>query len=133
MKRLTIIQNYNRILTQKLALPQEEFLSNADHYLTTERVLHLISEAMIDIGNHIVSRQQLGKPESYSQIFQLLGEHGVITVDLGKKLAAFAGLRNILVHDYIGLDRSQLYEDAQRNKGDILEFIKQIQQFVNNS
>ncbi|MFQ5979885.1 MAG: DUF86 domain-containing protein [Candidatus Heimdallarchaeota archaeon] len=82
------------------------------------------------MGNHIVSRRQLGKPETYSQIFQLLGDHDVITEALGKKLVAFAGLRNILVHDYIGLDRSQRYEDGQKNMGDILDFINQIQQYI---
>jgi uncharacterized protein YutE (UPF0331/DUF86 family) len=132
LKRLTTIQSYYRILEQKLALSKEEFLSNADNYLAAERVLQLISEAMIDIGNHIVSRRQLGKPETYGQIFQLLGDHDIITVELGKKLVAFAGLRNILVHDYIGLDRSQLYKDGQKNKGDILDFINQIQQFITN-
>ena len=130
VKRISLIQEYYQILEKKLNLSKEEFLKNPDNYLTTERLLHLISESMIDIGNHIIAKQQLGKPESYSEIFTILVKKGIIDKELGDKLVIFAGLRNILVHDYLGLDRERLYEEAKENKNDILVFVTRIQQYL---
>lgn len=129
-KRLSVIQENYRLLEIKLDLDKEAFLQNPDNYLTTERLLHLISEAMIDIGNHILARKQLGKPETYSEIFIILAKKNVIRKELGDKLAVFAGLRNILVHDYIGLDRERLYKETKENKEDIKSFIDQIGQYI---
>lgn len=130
VKRISLIQEYYQILEKKLNLSKEEFLKNPDNYLTTERLLHLISESMIDIGNHIIAKQQLGKPDSYSEIFTILVKKGVIDKELGDKLFIFAGLRNILVHDYLGLDRERLYKEAKENKNDILVFVTRIQQYL---
>lgn len=130
VKRISLIQEYYQILGKKLNLSKNEFLKNPDNYLTTERLLHLISESMIDIGNHIIAKQQLGKPESYSEIFTILVKKDVIDKELGDKLVIFAGLRNILVHDYLGLDRERLYEEAKENKNDILAFVTRIQQYL---
>jgi len=130
ISRLDTIQHYYRILDAKLGLPIEEFLSSSDHYLVTERALHLISEAMIDIGNHIVAKRQLGKPQTYAEIFRILSGEKMITESLGEKLAAFSGLRNILVHDYTGLDRRRLYLEANDNKEDIIAFVDQIRKVI---
>ena len=85
---------------------------------------------MIDIRNHIIAKQQLRKPENYSEIFTILVKKGIIDKELGDKLLIFAGLRNILVHDYLGLDRERLYEEAKENKNDILVFVTRIQQYL---
>ncbi len=130
VKRLILVQEYYQLLEKKLLLPKEEFLKNPDNYLSAERLLQLISEAMIDIGNHIIAKKQLSKPETYSDIFTILSKKGIITKELGDKLLIFAGLRNILVHDYLGLDRERLYIEAKNNKDDIITFISQIRQFL---
>lgn len=46
-KRLSLIQENYRLLEEKLNLNMEDFLQNPDNYLTTERLLHLISEAIL--------------------------------------------------------------------------------------
>jgi len=130
VKRLILVQEYYQLLEKKLLIPKEEFLKNPDNYLSAERLLQLISEAMIDISNHIIAKKQLGKPETYSDIFMILSKKGIISEELGEKLLIFAGLRNILVHDYLGLDRERLYLEAKDNKDDIIIFITQIRQFL---
>lgn len=69
-------------------------------------------EAALDLGRHIIASEELGIPETYKDIGRILGEKGVISAELARKLMGFAGLRNILVHLYWDIDYTRLYEMA---------------------
>ena len=66
-------------------------------------VLHamLISiQAAIDISSHLISKNQLKRPTTYRETFELLGQAGIISEELAGELSDLAGLRNVLVHIY---------------------------------
>ena len=60
----------------------------------------------------------------------LLGENKVVPVDLAKKMAPLAGLRNILVHDYLEIDLKRIYEFLRNDLSDFSEFGKYISRYV---
>ncbi|MFO7982658.1 MAG: DUF86 domain-containing protein, partial [Desulfuromonadales bacterium] len=76
---------------------------------TAERNLHLTIECMLDIGNHVISDRGYPKPESYADIFRILADRDVIPRDLCEELVGMAAFRNLLVHDYLRLDREKVY------------------------
>jgi uncharacterized protein YutE (UPF0331/DUF86 family) len=57
-------------------------------------------EACIDIAMHIVSDRKLGIPQHSRDAFQILEQHNLITKELGNRMNAMVGFRNIAVHDY---------------------------------
>ena len=63
----------------------------------------------MDIGNHVISDRGYPKPESYADVFRILVEKGIIPAELLEELAGMAAFRNVLVHDYLRLDREKVY------------------------
>lgn len=66
-------------------------------------------QIVIDIACHIVSKYNLGNPESYSDCIALLAEHKYIDRALAEKLTGMVGLRDILVHHYVVIEVERLY------------------------
>jgi uncharacterized protein YutE (UPF0331/DUF86 family) len=91
-----------------------------------ERYLQLAIQAVLDICNHIVADDRLGMVEEYRDAVRLLGESGYLDPDLAKRLMPMAGLRNILVHDYLDVDREKLHTLLQNCLEDFEQFAVQI-------
>ncbi|MBI3161272.1 MAG: DUF86 domain-containing protein [Chloroflexi bacterium] len=124
-KRINKLEEYLNILygLQKYSL--DEFLSDPEHYASVERFLHMAIESTIDIGGHIVSGLGMGDVNWYSDIAAIMEEKGHISVELREKWIRIVGFRNILVHQYIEVDRKIVYDILQNKLGD-LEELKQV-------
>ncbi|TDO95171.1 uncharacterized protein YutE (UPF0331/DUF86 family) [Halanaerobium saccharolyticum] len=109
---------------------QKTFSSDQDVYYRFERALHLAVEAVLDLGNRLIADQNLGTPDSNRDIFRVLFKNKVINEDLKESLVKMAGFRNILVHDYLELDRELEYEIIKNNIDDIKEFMQVILKYL---
>ena len=69
-----------------------------------ERTLHLAIETCMDVADHLVADRRLRVPETGAESFEILAEAGLLSHELGALLASMVGFRNILVHDYLGVD-----------------------------
>lgn len=98
LRRIQLIREYAAVLKELLNAPEDTFVRDRDVYLKAERCLEVVVQAMLDIGNHIISDRQLRRPARYDEIFEILGENGVIGRGLAARLRGLAGLRNMLVH-----------------------------------
>jgi uncharacterized protein YutE (UPF0331/DUF86 family) len=73
-----------------------------------ERWIQVAVECCIDLAYHVVSARGWTPPDSARGAFESLASHGVIPSELAQRLARAAGMRNILVHDYVRVDRGVL-------------------------
>jgi uncharacterized protein YutE (UPF0331/DUF86 family) len=64
----------------------------------------------------------LDVPQGYGQVFLQLGERGVVALDLAERLAAGAGLRNLIAHRHGALDWARVHEIASTRLDDLLAF-----------
>ncbi len=87
----------------------EEFLDNPERYGSTERFLQLAIESVTDMGNHIIADLGLGLVDWYSDIPQLFYEAEYIDEEIRERWIHMIGFRNILVHDYLDIDRELVY------------------------
>jgi uncharacterized protein YutE (UPF0331/DUF86 family) len=115
--------SYLRILRGR-ALP--EFIEGPFVFGNVERYLQLSIQVVLDISNHVVADDRLGAVEEYRDALRLLGEHGYLPRDLAQQLMPLAGLRNILVHDYLDLDRARIYDLLNDRLGDFEQFAAHI-------
>jgi uncharacterized protein YutE (UPF0331/DUF86 family) len=60
-------------------------------------------EAVLDMGHHLIRRDQLGVPQSARDVFTLLARGGWIDTALADALKRMVGFRNIAGHDYQAL------------------------------
>lgn len=120
-KRLQKLDEYLGILRSLQFYTLEEFLSNPEHYGSVERFLQLAIETTTDIGSHIIADLGLGEVNWYSDIAYVLAEKKFISEELREKWIRMVGFRNILVHDYLEIDRHIVYDVLQKHLSDLDE------------
>ena len=77
--------------------------------------LQLAAQAALDIASHIVSDDNLGEPATNRELFALLARHNWIDAALADKLETMVGFRNVLVHNYLGVDVEQALIAYEQN------------------
>lgn len=129
-KRLNSLDEYLDILRGLQKYSLDEFVSNPEIYGSVERFLQLAIETTIDIGNHITSALGLGEINWYSDVAALMEEKGYITVELRERWIKMIGFRNILVHDYLEVDRKIVYSVLQNRLDDLEELKRAFAKFL---
>ena len=124
-RRLNKLDEYLEILNGLKKYSLDEFIATPEYYGSVERFLQLAIETTLDIGSHIVADLGLGEVNWYSDIAAILEEKKFISIDLREKWIRMIGFRNILVHDYLEVDREIVYEVLQTRMGN-LEELKQV-------
>ncbi|MCP4372095.1 MAG: DUF86 domain-containing protein, partial [Deltaproteobacteria bacterium] len=109
-KRLHKLDEYLSVLYGLQKYSFDEFVSNPERYGSAERFLQLAIEVISDLGNHMIANLNLGVVDWYSDIPKILAEHKYIDSVQQKSWTQMIGFRNILVHQYIDIDRKIVYD-----------------------
>ena len=120
-KRLNRIDEYLVVLQRLQRYGRDEFLFDPERYGSAERFLHLAIEALLDMGNHVIADEGLGVVDWYSDVPRIFLEKGMISLELSEKWVRMIGFRNTLVHGYMDVDRTIVYEVLQNGLCDIEE------------
>lgn len=126
MTRLNKLKEYINFLEGIEKYTELEYVKDPFIYGSSERFLHLAIECAIDIGNHIISDMRYRKPETNRDVFEVLYENEIIPLKLKENLRNMASFRNILVHDYVRIDRRMVYNIIVEDLGDLKSFMKEI-------
>ena len=96
---------------------------DADPYLRdiVERNLEVAAQCCLDICHRVISIEKALKPRDCREAFLRMSELGVLPPEFARKLAPIAGFRNILVHEYMGIDWNEVYSNLQ-NINDLVNF-----------
>lgn len=81
--------------------------------LAADHAIQLAIQICIDVGAHLIAELGLEAPSDYRGVFESLREAG-LDPQLADRLAAAAGMRNILVHDYLEVDDDAVWEALGR-------------------
>lgn len=129
-KRLQRLEEYLDVLAGLAAYSEAEFLASPERYGSAERFLQLSIEATLDIGNHLVADLHLGQVEVSRDIPYMLAKAGVISPALRETWIRMIGFRNILVHDYLDIDRRIVYQVLQRHLADFRALMQAFAAFL---
>jgi uncharacterized protein YutE (UPF0331/DUF86 family) len=129
-KRLNKIDECLAVLQRLQRYGRDEFLSDPERYGSAERFLHLAIEALLDMGNHVIADEGLGVVDWYSDVPRIFLEKGLISSELSEKWIRMIGFRNTLVHGYMDVDRTIVYEVLQNGLGDIEELKRVFARFL---
>lgn len=112
-------------------LPEEKLTRDEILYTSAERNLEVAIQACLDIAGHINAIMGLKRPRQRSaEVFINLGDEKVIDSNLANIMVKIIGYRNILVHEYLKIDRHQTYLNIQKGLDDLENFGKQIELFL---
>ncbi len=129
-KRLNKLDEYVAVLGDLQKYTREEFLENPERYGSAERFLQLAVEALIDLGNHVIADLGLGEVDSYADIPTLLAQKQHLNESSAEKWIQMIGFRNILVHEYLDIDRGIVYDVLHQRLGDFGELRKAFAPFL---
>lgn len=108
------------------AKTKKELLRDSDAVDIVEHNLQVAIQCVLDIGNHLLADLKAGVPDDHRKIFTMLASHNILPGDLSERLVQMAGLRNVLVHEYMDVDVDMLYRAMTEELGDFEEFIKAV-------
>lgn len=130
-KRIEKAEEYICILKKiRSDLSFDEFKRDFVIRGSIERYLHLIIEALLDIGNRIIASKGLGKVEVYSDVPKILFNNDYIEKNQEGLFIKIIGFRNILVHDYLNIDKDIVYRVFIENLKDLEDILKSFGQLL---
>lgn len=125
--RIAKIREYVALLRRIRGMADERrFMSDPLIYGNAERYLQLAIQAVLDISHHIVADRNLALPADSKSLFDLLARQKVVSRSLSVKLASMAGFRNVLVHEYLEIDRRRVYRALTTDLRDFENFIRAV-------
>lgn len=104
-------------------LSLEAFLQDDIVQDVVEYNLFIAINMMIDISTHIVVDNNIGNPETLGESFSILNKEKYLSDDQTKIYRNMVGLRNVLSHEYLKIDKSIIYDIMQNNLIHIKKFI----------
>jgi uncharacterized protein YutE (UPF0331/DUF86 family) len=87
-------------------------------------------EAVIDICNRIISKENLGYPQEYAEVMKLMGDKNIFNKGLAVRLVEMAKFRNLLVHLYWKVENHRVHRYLKENLGDFEEFKSAIRRYL---
>ena len=84
--------------------------------------LFVAIQECLSLATHWLADEGLEVPETYAGVFRALAEHDVLKHDLATRMAAAAGLRNLIAHRYGALDWTLVHDVASNHVEDLLRF-----------
>jgi uncharacterized protein YutE (UPF0331/DUF86 family) len=121
-KLLALNESAQHLSAHQHGLSSERLISNPMLQAAIERWSQVSIEACINIAYHLIAEQGWTPPDSARAAFEQLASHGLIAPDLAKALGRAAGMRNILVHDYVRVDRQVLVSVLSSSLEDLRAF-----------
>lgn len=111
-------------------IPYEKFGGEKDTQYMVCHAMLLAIQASIDIATAMAVMKTPRRPDTYRETFQVLGKSGILPADLSSQMAKLAGFRNILVHEYSGLDTKLVYRVLQDDGKTLEAFRKSAKEFL---
>lgn len=127
----TIISDMRRYRMdlQDFAITRSSDLNDKRTFYAASMILFALLNRTIDLGNEIIIAHGFGVPSTYRDIFVLLEKETVIDHELAKKIAGLVFYRNLLSHEYHGIDPDKIFLLINRLP-DILSFEETIQHYM---
>ena len=98
LKRIDRFKRSLEKLKRISKIPLKDYISNTDLQDIAERNLQVATEAIVDLGQKIISAKGWRVPSIYREIIDILEENRVIKRNLSSEIKDFVSLRNIIVH-----------------------------------
>ena len=109
---------------------EEHFVKDPLSNGNAERCLQLAIHAVLDVSHHIVGDMRMSLPSSSKELFDLLASHKVLPRPLSKRLVSMAGFRNVLVHEYLEIDRRRVYRALGADLRDFERFVEAVSKLL---
>ncbi|TYR78689.1 DUF86 domain-containing protein [Priestia megaterium] len=97
-----------------------------------ERIIHLLIENVLDVGNAMIDGFIMRDPGSYDDIIDILVDEKVVEQADEQPLKQVLQLRKVLVQDYMEVNHEEIYYVVIRNTEVLKKFPSCIRAYLEN-
>ena len=122
-------QRYLHEVDLVLEHPLDEYANDLGLQLKAERLFEVLSQIILDVCTHLVSREKTADPpKSYGDCMFLLEDMGVLNRSNGEgaKFQNMIEMRNFIVHDYARIDNKIVYTSLEQLVDDFPLYQKRV-------
>lgn len=131
-ERLQEIDENLKILAELKGLDKEKFKNDPKIFKLAERCLQVSIQALLDICNYIIASNNWTRPRDNQETIKIIAAKNIIPQGFANSILPMAGLRNLLVHEYLKIDLDRIYNHLQKLE-DFRTFQKHIIKFLKNA
>ncbi|QOY38025.1 type VII toxin-antitoxin system HepT family RNase toxin [Anaerobacillus isosaccharinicus] len=106
--------------------------SSFEDKLSLERVVHIVIEAIIDVGNSIIDGFVMRDPGSYEDIIEILLDEKVIDENDATSFKKVVALRTMVVRDYTKVDHELVKQIFTDNAKSLINFAPSVHKYLKN-
>lgn len=128
--RFKHLKDYLKILEELKRIKENTFISDYHYFGLAERYLQLAIECILDVGNMLIISLDLRKPSDKQEVIDILEEAKIIPSLLATRLSGVARFRNLLVHEYVKIDRIMVYKILNTKIPELADFAKSITRYL---
>ncbi len=114
LRRLEKLRQYFEDLGRWRRLTLADYLSDRQTRYTVERLLHLCSEAILDILDHVLSSRHDVVSDSFEDVLANASARGLISARLARQLKGIGGFRNVLAHGYLDISDEEVHRNLRK-------------------
>src|SRR5699024_5817780 len=129
--RSKIEETLKYIDTLQKTFHQNEFKNTIEN-LGLERLIHVMIESIIDVGNMMIDGFIMRDPGSYEDIIDILIDEKVIPEADETAYKEVIKLRTDLVRDYASIDHNMLYKTILTHEKKLAHFSQHITKYLEN-
>ncbi|MBI4629294.1 MAG: DUF86 domain-containing protein [Candidatus Rokubacteria bacterium] len=129
-RKIALVVDDLRAVTPIAQKRLDDYLASATDELVTERYLERMIGRMIDVNYHLVTEAGHAPPRDYYESFAQLAKLGILPPAFASQIAACAGLRYRIVHEYDEIDPRRVYEGLQAAVRDIPEYLRRVHEHL---
>ena len=132
-RKIALILDDLRAVAPIAQKPVDQYVASATDEIVAERYLERIIGRMIDINYHLITEAGHAPPRDYYDSFTQLAKLRILPPAFASQMAACAGLRNRLVHEYDEIDPRRVYEGLQAAVRDVPEYLRRVHEHLEDS
>ena len=114
---------------EDMHIDREEDLNDKRNFYATSMVMFSLLNRVLDLGSEIIISHDLGIPSTNRDIFVLLQKNGLISQELGKEMKGLVTFRNLLSHEYHGINGNKLFL-LTKKVNTIREFVDDMKKII---
>lgn len=111
-----------------------EFIKDFKSRFALRHLILIVVESAASIALHILAEDFNKRVSSYSEAFERLSHHGILSPEIALEMISLTRLRNLIVHRYWLINDARIYRDAKSSGITIIErFIKEVKNYIGYS
>lgn len=118
-----VLRDYHGMTVERLA-------SSPKTYWVVEHGLQICIQAVLDIAAHLVAALDGPIGDEYKDHILALVGLGILPSDFARRIAPMVGFRNIVVHDYLEVDLSEVHRVLGEHLDDFILFAAYVREFL---